>query len=78
MALVDTITEWGSDTIRFRFARKRNEPEAIVKNDEKIQVRVRDMIVTSGLLGAINVTFGPWSDWKDLEAMPRVEIVSAP
>lgn len=78
MALVDTSTEWGNDTIRFRLARKWNEPEAIVRNDERIQIKVRDPIITAGLLGAINVTYTAWSDWKDLESMPLVDIVSAP
>lgn len=75
MALVDNGTEWGNDTIRFRLARKWNEPEAITQNDNRVQVRVRDMIIESGLLGGVSVTFTPWSPWKDLDAMPRVEIV---
>ena len=78
MALVDNANEWGNDTIRFRYARKWNEPEAITRNDEKLQVRVRDPIITAGLLGAINVTYTAWSDWKDVESMPLVNIVSAP
>lgn len=78
MALVDNGTEWGNDTIRFRVARKWNEPEAIVQNDLRVEVRLRDPIITAGLLGAINVTYTEWSPWKDLDAMPLVDVVSAP
>lgn len=75
MALVNTSSEWGNDTVRYRMARKWNDETQTVQNDLRMQVRVRDPIIEIGLLGALTVTFTAWSDWKDVDALPIVDIV---
>ena len=75
MALVDTLTEFGNDTTRFRYARKWNDATKTTQNDLRIQVRVRDPIINVSVLGVVSVTFTAWSEWQDLDAMPIVDVV---
>lgn len=76
MALVDTDFEWGNDTTRYRMARKWNDASKTVQNDIRLQVRVRDPIISANLLGVISVTFTAWSEWRDVDAIPLVDIVA--
>jgi len=75
MALVDTLTEFGNDTTRFRYTRKWNDATKTTQNDLRIQVRVRDPIINVSVLGVVSVTFTAWSEWQDLDAMPIVDVV---
>lgn len=75
MALVNTSSEWGNDTTRFRMVRKWNDETQTVQNDLRMQVRVRDPIIELSILGVLTVTFTAWSEWKDVDALPIVDIV---
>lgn len=76
MALVNTSEEWGNDTIRYRNVQSWVDGSKTIMNDVvRTQVKVRDPIITAGLLGAITVTYTAWSDWKDFEYLPVADIV---
>jgi len=75
MALVSTSSEWGNDTQRWRWARKWEDESQTVQNDLRLQIKVRDPIIELGLLGALNISFTPWSTWRDVDSIPVVDIV---
>lgn len=75
MAIVNTTSEWGTDNVRYRWARKWNDAEQTVQNDLRLQIRVRETILEIGLLGALNISFTSWTEWKDLDTIPVVDIV---
>lgn len=75
MAIVDNGSEWGTDLVRYRFARKWNDESQTVQNDIRLQIRVREQILSIGLLGALNISFTAWTDWKDIDSIPVVDIV---
>lgn len=60
----------GSNILELRIARKWNDPSQTVKNDEKVQFRTKDVVIS--ILG---VSLGAWSDWQDLEGVEVVDIV---
>lgn len=63
----------GSNIIEFRLVRKWNEPQAITLNDQRLQFRTKDVVIS--ILG---VSLGVWSDWQDFDALEVVDIVSPP
>lgn len=75
MAIVSNASEWGTDTTRYRWARKWNDASQTVQNDIRLQIRVREQILDIGLLGALNISFSSWTDWKDVDSIPVVDVV---
>jgi hypothetical protein len=60
----------GSNIIEFRIARKWNDESQTIKNDERLQFRTKDVIIS-----VLGVSLGSWSEWKDFDALEIVNIV---
>lgn len=76
MAIVNTSAEWGTDLVRYRLARKWNDASQTVQNDLRMQIKVREQVLSIGLLGVLDISFTSWTDWKDMDSLPVVDIVS--
>lgn len=60
----------GSNIIEFRIVRKWNDASQTVRNDQRIQFRTKDVVIS--ILG---VSLGVWSEWQDFDALEVVDIV---
>lgn len=60
----------GSNIIEFRIVRKWNDASQTARNDERIQFRTKDVVIS--ILG---VSLGVWSEWQDLDAIEVIDIV---
>ena len=60
----------GSNIIEFRLVRKWNDASKTTQNDERLQFRTKDVVIS-----VLGVSLGVWSDWQDFDALEVIDIV---